>query len=326
MVNTQARLWEETTADDSIIKHEARRSGFTPTKPNPKMMHAIQTALSRPVSKASQLIENVTTDVAESWMHIRPKYDGGKVIDRSQSGSWEHRCIGAGLQQNMGKEWGPELWRQMTNSSPNKVFSDTARYSAKEEESDRTRKAKEEVKAKRRSYSSVDDKVAARKAYSRHDEGVLPEEANDISPDHFEQLKMGFYETKMVVTPETVNCIERHTLDQADNELWMVERRKRITASKVGSISKMRQMTKRSKKVEVILYSNFRGSVATRYGLDKEETTRHQYKTYITQNGHLNLNIEVCGLFVSLKNPWLAASPYGLVYDHNAAHPYGLCS
>ena len=58
----------------------------------------------------------------------------------------------------------------------------------------------------------------------------------------------------------------------------------------------MRQTTKRSKKVEVILYSNFRGNVATRYGLDKEETIRHQYKTYMTQNGHLNLNIEVCGL------------------------------
>ena len=75
------------------------------------MMHDIQTALSRLVSKASQLIENVTTNVAESWMHIRSKYDGGKVINRSQSGSWEHRCMGAGLQQNMGKEWGPELWR-----------------------------------------------------------------------------------------------------------------------------------------------------------------------------------------------------------------------
>ena len=98
------------------------------------------------MSKASQLIENVTTDVAESWMHIRSKYDGGKVINRSQSGSWEHRCMGAGLQQNIRKEWGPELWRQMTNSSPNKVFSDTARHSAKEVESDR----KERLRKKRR--------------------------------------------------------------------------------------------------------------------------------------------------------------------------------
>ena len=32
---------------------------------------------------------------------------GGGVINRSQSGSWEHRCMGVGLQQNEGKEWGP---------------------------------------------------------------------------------------------------------------------------------------------------------------------------------------------------------------------------
>ena len=59
-------------------------------------------------------------------MHIRSKFDGGKVINRSQSGSWEHRCMGAGLRQNMGMEWGPQAWRSMTNTSPNKVFTDVA--------------------------------------------------------------------------------------------------------------------------------------------------------------------------------------------------------
>ena len=74
------------------------------------------------VAKASQLIGNKTTNLAECWMHIRSKFDGGKVVNRSQSGSWEHRCMGAGLQQNLGKEWGPQVWRTMTQSSPNKVF------------------------------------------------------------------------------------------------------------------------------------------------------------------------------------------------------------
>ncbi len=43
--------------------------------------------LSRLVAKAEQLIDNVTTNLAESWMHVRTKFDGGKVINRSQSGS-----------------------------------------------------------------------------------------------------------------------------------------------------------------------------------------------------------------------------------------------
>ncbi len=62
--------------------------------------------------KANQLIDNVTTNLAESWMHIRAKFDGGKVINRCQSGSWEHRCMGAGLQQNIGREWGPGVWKK----------------------------------------------------------------------------------------------------------------------------------------------------------------------------------------------------------------------
>ena len=96
------------------------------------------------------MIDNATTNVAESWMHIRSKYDGGKVINRSQSGSWEHRCMGAGLQQNLRKQWGPAIWKEMTATSPNKVFADAAKESDKRLAKDRERKSKDDVKAKRR--------------------------------------------------------------------------------------------------------------------------------------------------------------------------------
>ena len=159
--------------------------------------------------------------------------------------------MGAGLQQNKGKQWGPEIWKDMTNSSPNKAFTDTVERSAKKLESDKKRKAKEEVKAKRRSskYARTDDTVAARKAYSRYDGGVLPDESDDdVSRDILERLKNGFYETKLVVTPKEAREIERQTINQADNEQWITERRKRITASKVGVIAKMRNTTKRAKR------------------------------------------------------------------------------
>ncbi len=80
-------------------------------------------------------------------MHIRAKFDGGKVINRSQSGSWEHRCMGARLRQNMGTEWGPQTWKTMTTSSPNKIFSKTAHHSAKKVETNRKRKATDKAKA-----------------------------------------------------------------------------------------------------------------------------------------------------------------------------------
>ena len=82
-------MWRETVVDDPATEQDARQGKKTPIEMNPKMLHDIQLVLSRLVEKASQLLCNATTNLAESWMHIRSKFDGGKVINRSQSGSWE---------------------------------------------------------------------------------------------------------------------------------------------------------------------------------------------------------------------------------------------
>ena len=179
------------------------------------MLHDIQATLSRLVAKASQLLGNHTTNLAECWMHMRTKFDGGKVINRSQSGSWEHRCMGAGLRQNIGANWGPQVWRSMTSTSPNKIFTDAADRSAKRVETDRKRKATDEAKESRRrsKYIRVDDNsAAARSAYSRHDGGISPEEVNDDIPsEQLEQLKTSFYTTKVVITEEEARDIEKTT-------------------------------------------------------------------------------------------------------------------
>jgi len=58
---------------------------------------------------------------------------------------------------------------------------------------------------------------------------------------------------------------------------WYVERRKRITASKAGAISKMRKGTKRANKVKELLYTKFRGNKHTSYGTANEEASRQAY-------------------------------------------------
>ena len=90
--------------------------------PLTKLHHDIQSVLSRLVGKANQLICNVTTNIAESWMHIRSKFDTGKVV-RGSIVAWGQVCR-------------PQIWK-MTDSSPNKVFTDTIECSAKKLESDR---------------------------------------------------------------------------------------------------------------------------------------------------------------------------------------------
>ena len=146
LLRNQETLWEQTLTDDPETELDARQGGLTQTNLNQKLHHDIQVSLSRLIAKAGQLLGNVTTNTAESWMNVRSKFDGGKVINRSQSGSWEHRCMGAGLRQNMGRDWGPQAWRQVTNSSPNKVFVNRATHSAMVSYSDRKRKATNEVK------------------------------------------------------------------------------------------------------------------------------------------------------------------------------------
>ena len=118
------------------------------------------------MGKAAQLIGNCTTNLAECWMHIRTKFYGGNVVNRSQSGSWELRCMGAGLQQNMGREWGAKVWKQMAWDSPYKVYKNAKDLSVKKVEKDRKRKATEEAKESRRQrkYMRKDDSTAARRA------------------------------------------------------------------------------------------------------------------------------------------------------------------
>ena len=54
--------------------------------------------------------------------------------------------MGAGLQQNNGKEWGPGHWKEMTGSSPIKIYTNTAECSAKKASKEKKRKASKEVK------------------------------------------------------------------------------------------------------------------------------------------------------------------------------------
>lgn len=148
---------------------------------------------------------------------------------------------------------------------------------------------------------------------------------DDVSPEFLQELKSGYYQTKVVVTKDEAEEIERSTREQAGSERWNSERRKRLTASRVGGIAKMKKTTKRSNKVKELLYSVFRGNAATQYGMQMENITQSDYVSYHQHTGNHSLTVEKCGLFVSPANPWLAATPDGLVYDPvDANQPFGL--
>ena len=90
---------------------------------------------------------------------------------------------------------------------------------------------------------------------------------------------------------------------------------KRTTASKVGSIAKTKKTTKRSNRVKEMLCHTIHGNEATRYGILMEDVARMDYITYQREEKSLTMSVTNCGLFVSIDNPWLAASTDGLVQD-----------
>ena len=52
-------IWRDTLADGNpVIEQDVQQRGLTPTEVNPNLYHDVQTALSRLVGKAAQLIGN----------------------------------------------------------------------------------------------------------------------------------------------------------------------------------------------------------------------------------------------------------------------------
>lgn len=133
------------------------------------------------------------------------------------------------------------------------------------------RKATDKAKESRRRSKYIqisDNTAAARSAYCCHDGGISPEEVNDDIP--LEQLEQLFYETKVVITEEEARDIERITRNQVEIEKWMMVRRKRITASRVGSIE---QNEKRYKLYYTIISKATTPPVMAQRGKKRDKTT-----------------------------------------------------
>ncbi len=101
------------------------------------------------------------------------------------------------------------------------LYSNVAQISANTVDKDIKRKATDKAKESRRrsKYKRTDDTIAARKAYSRHDSGLTPDDVvADISSDHLKHLADGFYTTKVIVNICKVKEIEEKTINQANDE------------------------------------------------------------------------------------------------------------
>ncbi|KAL4119666.1 hypothetical protein QTP88_012458 [Uroleucon formosanum] len=131
-----------------------------------------------------------------------------------------------------------------------------------------------------------------------------------MSHEEFEEKKLKFL-ASLKLSMHEINELQSRTVEQSNCEEWKKERSKRLTASNVGKICKLRKTTSREKSVISIIYQSnfFHGTSATRYGIQFEPIARQEFEKLYA------CNVRLAGLFVDLNLPYLAASPDGLIGD-----------
>ncbi|XP_077299493.1 uncharacterized protein LOC143920488 [Arctopsyche grandis] len=128
----------------------------------------------------------------------------------------------------------------------------------------------------------------------------------DMADEVFQKKKEEFLRD-LNLSQSKKNELERSTVDQSDNRLWAVERRKRLTASNFGKICKLRPKTSARGVLKSLLYPVFKGNIATNYGKESESEAKNKFKE------KTGLEVSPCGLFIDENKRFLAASPDGLI-------------
>ena len=59
------------------------------------LLGEVKACSDRLVMLSRQVIDNETSNLAECYMYIRSAFDGGKQLNRIQSGAFEGRCYAA---------------------------------------------------------------------------------------------------------------------------------------------------------------------------------------------------------------------------------------
>lgn len=258
-------------------------------------------ALDYIVQKADRLRFNDTTNQAERFMSLVSKFSGGKRINFSKRGSYRRRCFGAGLSHIKGPSWHMSPWKRMTGRSPGKVF----KSQLKKRE---IRRQKRSIKRGRETAPKKRRKLDTSQPDANYGLQCVPLDIDD----HEMETKCKELMSKLQeeVNNSQKRCqLERNTVGQHENELWRSSRMNRLTASNFGKVIKRKKTTLCHNIVKVLVYCKDIQTPAILFGRLNERNAIKKYEE------KYSVNVQKCGLFVSESEPYLAASPDGLVGD-----------
>ena len=259
---------------------------------------------------APQLINNVTSNLAETYMGIRTYFDGGKLYNRVQSGSFEARCYAAGLRFQNGVQWCLPTWERFVGSPATDSLQGLVQLTHQNRQKDKERKSTAKYITQRRR--------SKHQSYERTSKDYGPNATQpDLSRCELDQLCKE-YKHRLNLTESERSSVEQQTREQADDQsgMWYEYRRSRLTASNFGVIAKRRSTTSSAPLVKQLLYSKHRCTPAIRWGQEHEEDARQSYK-----NNSTTLTVTKSGL---ADNGWLGCSPDDLVMDTSSSDQLGI--
>ena len=268
---TQENLWIEGSTEGD--QQNAHNASDVLIYIDPNLKREIHDYLSFMADKAEKLIGNFTTNLVESWMGQRSKFDGGKSINRCQSGSWNARCHGAGLRKGVTNTKADIHYWEYSR----KVSMRTATY-LKCHNNPLVRARAH----KRKRMRQVE--MPSKKVILAYGPGNVQAE-DDISSSELDVQKVKYYEEQINVDQSQIAKIEHDTTQQSLSENWVTERKTILAGSNFGKVMKRRIKTPAVPLVYNLLYSQFRGNRSTRLGTIQENYAAIEYKSIKSQEG-----------------------------------------
>ena len=313
VMDAQVQYWAE---GSSLAAQEESRSDCPSgmLDISQEIINDVRIILRRLADKSSRLIENATSNLAECWMSVRSKFDGGKVINRCGRGSWYSRCYGAALRLNVGPEWSPIVWEKTRGQTADRHFRKHYIHRGQATIKVRQQKKDQQFMARVRKRKLQRQKQAStKKARQSYGDSAI-DVTEDAPPLNLITSMKSFYDEEVTVKEEKRQYIELNTRDQSTSNLWHEERRKRVTASVFGDIVTRRTSTPSAPLVKRLLYATFKGNIYTRHGLSAEPTTVQEYILEKAKN-NISVKVTALGLVIHREHHFMAASPDGMVTE-----------
>ncbi len=313
VIAKMAEMWDNVV--NEIDQESSRTDCGSIDRLEGELLRDVSIIISRLVAKADKLIDNQTSNLAENWMAIRSKFDGGKKVNHCGRLSWHWRCFGAGLRRNLGTIWSASVWETCTGTPASvhlwkygekqqKMIDLVIRHKAKPE-------VKKRAKLKKLRDQQQSSSNAAKRSYGPEADQIIVED--DIPSDDLKKKCEEYYTKHVKVSDEEIRKIEQKTILQSACGVWYNEKHKRLTASNFGEVVRKQPGRKVEPFVRRLLYSTFKGNSFARHGLQQEHSSIMDYEAKMSTDTGQKIQVHRCGLFVSKTHPFLGASPDGVV-------------